>query len=342
MKAAIYRGDRQITVETVERRSPEPGEVELAVAFAGICGTDLHAFHGAMDARIGLSRVLGHEVSGIVTRIGAGVNGLAEGDAAVVRPLRDCGNCPACAAGNSHICHNLKFLGLDSNGGFSEFWCVPADLVHKVLPGTSLKHAALVEPLAVACHDVRRGRVAAGEDVLVVGGGPIGLLIAMVAKSKGANVWISEPNPARRNLCADFGFGVIDPTAGDLGVQSNALTGGKGMEVGFEVSGAAVAARGITDAMAARGRVVMVAIHTAERAVDLFRFFWRELEMIGVRVYEPEDFGEALTLLANGAVEADRFITDIRTLDDIAAAFAVSDGAAKSMKTLIQLNGATA
>lgn len=342
MRAAIYKGDRAIEVERVERPAPATGEVEIRVAYAGICGTDLHAYHGAMDARIGHARVLGHEVSGTVSRLGEGATGFAEGEAVVVRPLLACGACPACAAGHAHVCHKLTFLGLDSDGGFRDFWSVPAAVLHKVPAGATLRHAALVEPLAVACHDVRRARLVAGEDTLVVGGGPIGLLIAIVARRKGANVMICEPNPTRREMCEGFGFATLDPAAGDLGAAVAARTDQKGVEVAFEVSGAAAAVRTITDAVATRGRIVMVAIHTEPRPVDLFRFFWRELEMIGARVYEPQDFDEALALLAEGAVDADRFVTDVRPLEEIAAAFAAADGAVQSMKTLIDVNGETA
>ena len=192
MNAAIYRGDKKFTVEQKPIPTPGKGEVAVRIAFCGICGTDMHVYHGHMDARVGFERVIGHEMSGTVAAVGADVDGFAAGQPVVVRPLDHCGACPACDAGHQHVCHNLKFLGLDSDGALQQRWTVPLFTVHKLPAALSLRDAALVEPVAVACHDVARSRVVAGEDVLVIGGGPIGILIAMVAKEKGADVNVED------------------------------------------------------------------------------------------------------------------------------------------------------
>ena len=146
-----------------------------------------------------LHRVIGHEMSGTVAELGPGVDGLEPGDAVVVRPLDTRGE-TAADKGFSHISRNLKFMGIDSPGAFQQSWTVPAFTIHKLPPGLDLRLAALAEPLAVACHDTRRGEVAAGESVVVIGGGPIGLLIGLVARSLGADVVLSEVNASRRSL----------------------------------------------------------------------------------------------------------------------------------------------
>ncbi len=336
MKAAFYGGGR-FSVEEAPEPLPGPGEVAVRVAFCGICGTDLHIYRGHMDARVGTRRVIGHEMAGTVAAAGAGVESIAPGLPVVVRPLISCGACPACEAGHPHICHRLNFVGIDSDGAFRETMVVPAALLHAVPGDLPLLHAALVEPTAVACHALRRSRLEPGEVAVVLGGGPIGVLVAMVARHAGAEVVIAEPNPLRRAVAEGLGFAVVAPEAAEAHV--GALSQGRGADVVFEVSGSAGAARAMTALTAVRGRVVMVAIHPEPVAVDLFRFFWRELEMIGARVYEPEDFDAGLTLLQTGAIPAADLITDILPLDGIAEAFAGLEGNAQAMKRMIRIGG---
>lgn len=158
--AAFYRGDKTFVVEPTKARTPGQGEVAIRVAY---CGTDMHVFHGNMDKRVGLNRILVHEMSGIVEAIGAGVDNLSPGQKIVVRPLDHCGECPACAAGHRHICHKLKFLGLDTDGAMQNVWVVPAHTLHVLPDNMRLDHAALFEPVAVACHDVRMAELKAAK-----------------------------------------------------------------------------------------------------------------------------------------------------------------------------------
>ncbi len=336
MRAAYYTGDKGFSIEAATAVPPGADSVRIAVAYCGICGTDMHVFHGAMDARVGTHRVIGHEMSGTVAEFGAEVKGLKVGDPVVVRPLAHCGTCPACVRGHTHICHNLKFLGLDTDGAFQQSWTVPSHTVHKIPADLPLKHAALVEPVAVACHDVRRSRLAAGEDVLVIGGGPIGMLIAMVAKRDGANVTVSEVSEHRLGLARAFGFTTLNPKDADVAKSVYEATGGKGADVVFEVSGSQAGIDTMTEAAAARGRIVMVAIHGSRPQVDLFKFFWRELELLGARVYEAADYDRAIELVASGAIDCEAMITNVSSLDQIRQAFEALDGDAQAMKSLIQ------
>ena len=338
-EAAYYTGNKSFSVETVSSAAPGNGEVQIDVEFCGICGTDLHVYLGHMDQRIGNHRVIGHEMSGVIAEIGAGVTDIEVGERVVVRPLDPCGACPACKRGHAHICQNLKFLGLDTDGAFQQKWNVPAHTIHKLPDGLPLEHAALIEPVAVACHDVRRGQVKPGEDVLVIGGGPIGMLIAMVARHAGAKVTVSEINEHRLAIAQGLGFETCNPAEGDVAAAVNQATGDKGADVVFEVSGSQAGANLMTAAAATRARIVMVAIHATKPQIDLFQFFWREIEMIGARVYEPEDYDEAIDLVATGAIDAPKLITDIRGLSEIEDAFEVLSGNPRAMKTLIKCRG---
>jgi len=320
MRAAHYLGQGVIDVQDVEERPPGPGEVKVAVAYTGICGTDLHVLHGAMDARVTVPAVLGHEMSGRVAEVGPAVTGWAAGDPVTVLPLRWCGACPACRAGFTHVCQRLVFVGIDAPGSLQQYWNVPAELLVRLPDDVSLRAAALVEPTAVAVHDVRRAGLRPGESSLVVGAGPVGLLVATVARDEGARVVVSEPDDRRRELASRLGFDVIDPAAG-VAEQVEAWTGGAGAHVAFEVSGSQ---RGLDDAvhaLAVRGRLVVVGIHPERREVDLFRVFWRELALAGARVYERPDFDRAVELVAAGAVPVDGLVSHVEPLESARAAF---------------------
>jgi len=339
MQASYYNCDKTFTLGACAPVEPKRGEVRIKVAYCGLCGTDLHVYHGHMDERVGCERIIGHEMSGTVEAVAADVENIAVGDHVVVRPLAPCNNCPACTAGNSHICHNLKFLGLDTDGALQQVWTVPQHTVHRLPQNLSLKHAALVEPTAVACHDVNRSRLQAGENVLVIGGGPIGILIGMVARHKGGKVTISEVNDQRLSIAEELGFNTINPVEIDVGEHMYQTTGGKGADVVFEVSGTQAGVDGMTEAVSARGRIVMVAIHAEKPAIDLFKFFWREIELLGARVYTADDFEMAIDLLASGSIDSDSIITNVQNLDRVGETLADLSGNPSALKSLINVGG---
>jgi len=303
--------------------------VRLDVAYCGLCGTDLHIAHGAMDARVHPPQVIGHEMSGTVAEVGERVAGFRIGDAVVVRPLDTRGETPA-DRGFSHIARNLKFLGIDAPGALQASWTVPAFTLHRLPPGVDLRLGALAEPLAVACHDVRRGEVAPGETAVVIGGGPIGLLIALVASARQARVLVVEPDEGRRALARELGLDAFDPQE-DL----SAAVGEAGAEVVFEVSGSAAGILAATKHASIRGRVVVVAIFREPKPVALFDLFWKELEVRGARVYDPEDFEAAIYLIAGGSLPLDRVITGVEPLERVPALFDELRAGRSAMKILV-------
>lgn len=335
MRAAYYSGQKSIRIGDCVPVPPGPGQVQLRVANCGICGTDLHIFHGNMDHRVKMPQVIGHETSAIVEAAGAGVTGFAPGDRVTVMPLDPCHDCPACRAGHSHICQQLKFIGIDVPGGFQALWTVPAHTLLRVPAGVSLEHGALIEPIAVACHDVRMGQVQPGEFAMVLGGGPIGSLVALVARHAGARVVVSEINPFRLKLIESLGLEAVNPLETDLVNFVNGETGGAGADVVFEVSGAAPAALQMTDLLRTRGRVVMVAVYAKPVPVNLHRFFWRELQLIGARVYEYEDFASAIRLLEARSLPFEKLITGVYPLDQLQRGFEEMEAGGAVMKILI-------
>ena len=340
MRAVRYAGAG--IVEPVEEvaSNPGPGEVQVRVAYTGLCGTDLHIVQGAMDGRVSRPHILGHEMSGEVAAVGAGVDGWAIGDPVTVMPLTWDGTCHACEAGHEHVCHNLDFIGIDSPGSLQELWNVPSHTLVRLPYGLRLDHAALIEPVAVAVHDVRRSGLGSGEKAVIIGGGPIGLLIASVAREIGAEVLIIEHDSNRRRLIRGLGFSTIDPNETDQIVRVDRWTDGAGADVVFEVSGAAAAVLGATRLTRVRGTIVIVAIHRRPREIDLQRMFWRELRLIAVRAYESADFSAALELVAVGRIAADLLITRIVPLSQTAAA--ISDlEAGLALKILVDVRDAS-
>ncbi|MFJ9770638.1 zinc-binding dehydrogenase [Kitasatospora sp. NPDC101157] len=333
--AVRYTAARTLDTAPAELFEPGPGEVLLAPAFVGICGTDLHIFHGDMDARVAAPTVLGHEMSGRVVAVGAGVEGWRPGDAVTVMPLRWDGTCPACVKGNRHVCQNLDFIGIDSPGAMQQRWTVPASTLVRLPGSLALERAALVEPTAVAVHDVGRARVKAGERVVVVGGGPVGILIALVARAAGAEVRVVEPSAHRRKLAEGLGLPSWDPAAGEVVEAVREWTGGAGADVAFEVSGAAGGVETAVEVLAVRGRLCLVAIHPRPREVNLHRFFWRELTLVGARLYDRGDFERAVELVAEGTVPAERLISSVVPLAEAAAAFEALEGGGDVMKILV-------
>jgi len=334
--AARYVGDRTIDVVEIEPVSPGPGEVRIDVAYTGICGTDLHILHGSMDQRVHAPAVIGHEMSGRIIELGPDVTGWSEGDPVTVMPLEWCGECPACLAGNSHICQRLIFVGIDSAGSMQQSWTVPARLLVRLPEGMPLRDAALVEPTAVAVHDVGRAALVKGEQVMVVGGGPVGLLVAVVAREMGGDVLVLEVDQHRRSVISDLGFHVLDPTADDVAAFVDTWSGGAGVPLAFEVSGSQAGLDAAVDLLAVRGRLVVVAIHPEARPVSLFRLFWRELTLIGARVYERADFERAVELVSSGVIPAGALISAVLPLSVASQAFAQLEGGQGVMKVLVE------
>lgn len=339
MKVVEYRGSKTFEVAERTPTAPAAGEVQVKVAYVGLCGTDLHVYLGDMDARVPAGSVIGHEMSGTVAAVGEGVTTLSVGDPVTVMPTRFCGECRACRKGHSNVCYQMDFIGLDSPGALQEYWNVPADLVVALDAGADLRDAALIEPLTVAVHDVRRANLTDDESVLVVGGGPIGLLIALVAGTTGATVVLSEPEAGRRAMAEELGITAVDPTSGGLQQAIAETPDGVGFDVAFEVSGSAPGIESAFASLAARGRLVEVAIHAAPRPINLHGVFWRELEMYGARLYHLEDMQAAAELVGQGRVPVAKLISKVTDLSQVGVGFGeLSRG--EAMKVLIKIDPA--
>lgn len=338
MKASQYVKAGEFQYREIPTSDLPDDYIRIRVAYCGICGTDLHIFKGHMDARVKAPQAVGHEASGTVESFGKSVTGFQAGEKVTVRPLDNCGECNTCKAGFTHICEHLRFLGIETPGAFAEFWDVPARLVHKLPSSMDLKLAALVEPLAVACHDVRRSGLKQGDIAVISGGGPIGMLIALVARRAGGRVFISEINPARLEFAKSLGFETINPLEENVAEKVKSATGGRSADIVFEVSGSEAGARLVTEVVRPRGTIVVVAIYAKPVPVDLHKFFWKEIRMVGARVYEYEDYEQAIGLADSGELALEKMISKIFPLKEMQKSFEYLASAPDAMKVLIECN----
>jgi 2-desacetyl-2-hydroxyethyl bacteriochlorophyllide A dehydrogenase len=334
LKATVYNGNQSFSIIDKKLDLPKPDEVRIKVAYTGVCGTDVHIYHGMMDKRVAIPQTIGHEMSGTLDAIGEGVTGFTTGEKVVVRPLDDRMVQPS-DKGFNHICEKLKFIGIDSPGSMQQYWNVPAFVLHKLQPETDLKLAALIEPLSVAVHDVRLSGLIPGETAVVLGGGPIGLLVALVAKNAGANVIVSEINEARVKMAQEFGLQSVNPKESDVIQLVREQTKGRLADVVFEVAGAQPSLDIMTEVAGIRGRIVMVAIHGEKKPIDLFKFFWKELKLIGARVYEKEDYEKAIELITANELPFEKMITDVQPLSNIQQVFESIDKNPSGLKVLM-------
>jgi 2-desacetyl-2-hydroxyethyl bacteriochlorophyllide A dehydrogenase len=341
MRASYYHGDRTFKTGPAPMPAPQAGEALLRVRRVGICGTDLHIYQGHLDHRVPKGGIIGHETFAEIAEAPAG-SGFAVGDRVVVEPLRVCGECRACRMGASYICYRLQVLGVDAPGGMQEYWAVPAARLLKVPASLTDDHAALMEPLAIATHDVTRAQVKSGDAVVVLGGGPIGCLIALVARHRGARILVSELNPFRIDLLKGMGLEVFrpDPAASgqDLIRAVNEWTGGDGADVAFEVTGNAAAVRLVTDLVRVWGAISVVAIHAEPMLVNLYPMFARELTMHGSRLYAREDWEEAIQLASTGAVPVGPLVSRRIPLEDLQKGMEEALAGGPVMKVLVDLS----
>ena len=333
MRASVYEGARRFAIAGAPVPTPGPDEALLRVRSVGICGTDLHIYQGHLDHRVPRGGVIGHETLAEVITAPAD-SGFARDDRVVVEPLRVCGDCRACRMGASYLCYRLQVLGVELPGGMQEYWTVPAARLLRVPDALHDDAAALIEPLAVAVHDVRRAGVTAGDRVLVVGGGPIGALVAMVCRDRGAHVVTADLNHYRLDLLKRLGLETAGPDT-DLRELVREWTDGVGVDVAFEVTGNANAVRAVTDAVRVWGTVSIVGIHAEPVPVDLYTMFARELTMHGSRLYTRADWEEALRLAAAGAVTLAPLVSRRIPLDELGAAMEATLSGAPVMKVLV-------
>ena len=335
MKAILISEPLKIDLVDVSTPNPKEDELLIKVAFAGICGSDIHIRHGK-NPRVKYPLIMGHELSGEVVAVGKGCDDKwRPGDQIVVNPLISCRVCDACARAHRHVCKKLGLTGIDVDGAFAEYVVVNASQASRIPSGVSLEIAALVEPLAVGVHAVHRGDVHLGDRVVIQGGGPIGLMIALAAKAAGAGeISIVDVDDFRLEVIREMGFVPVDAKGNDLKSEIWKHTNNVGADVVFEAAAVPATTAQMTGLARTRGTIVMVGVHRQLVGVDLQDVNLRELAVVGSRVYRDSDFSVAVELLAK-IPDLKKVATHRFALEDHIAAFSAMESQQDSLKILL-------
>ena len=345
MRAAVLEAAGKISIRSVPVPVPGAGMVRLRVRRAGICGSDLHYFeHGSCGAFVPTRPfVLGHEFAAEVAALGDGVDGLTVGDRVTANPARACGVCDHCKGGRGNLCRRTIMLGSASttpptDGAFAEFVVVRADQCHPLPSGMDNGAGAMLEPLAVALHAVKRSGTVSGRRVLVTGGGPIGVLVALTAKAFGAvPVALSDVVEGRRATARTLGVeATLDPMSPRLLDEVRELAG-EGFDVVFEASGAKAALRQAFDLVRPGGTIVQIGtLGTEDIPLPANQLMVREINLVGSMRY-GNVFGEAIRLVESGRINVRGLISDVRPLADVAEALRVASGKSAVLKVQLEL-----
>jgi (R,R)-butanediol dehydrogenase/meso-butanediol dehydrogenase/diacetyl reductase len=330
MRAVIWYGKKDIRIETVPvPPSPPPGWVKIKVAWCGICGSDLHEYVAGpvfipVDAPHPLSGkqgkvILGHEFTGEIVEVGAGVKTVKVGDIVAPDACQHCGVCQPCLDGKYNVCEKLAFTGLMNDGAFASYVNVPAELCYILPKGVSLEAGAVIEPLATGFKAVRTAGTILGETAVIIGAGTIGLGTLQAAKAAGAaRCIVLEPSKARIAKAKECGADIIlNPKECDVVAEVKALTGGSGADVVFECVGQKATGPLAVDLVRNTMRVIIVGIFEEPSAFNFFSLSGTDKRVYGSLAYTLSDFKGVSALLATGQIKAEPLITGKIQLEDI-------------------------
>jgi threonine dehydrogenase-like Zn-dependent dehydrogenase len=315
-----------------------PGEVLISVSHVGLCGSDLATFTG-MNPLVALPRIPGHEIGGEILAVGEGVpDTYKPGRRVTVLPYTSCGQCTSCRKGRINACRYNRTLGVQQEGALTERIALPADkvILNDLLPP---RHLALVEPLAVGFHAIRRGRVAPGDHLAVIGCGMIGMGVLLGAIEAGARVTAIDVSPRKLEMARSFGaVGVIDAASDGVADAAERMTGGDGFDVVVEAVGSPVTFNQAVDLASFSGRVVYIGYSKAPVTYDTKFFNLKELDIHGSRNATIDDFRAVIGCLERLGDKADALISRVFAFDDAAQALPHwASNRAETLKVVVEL-----
>ena len=337
MRAAVTQGES--VMELVELPWPgEPGEGEVVLRpeVVGVCGSDVHLFHGRLGQVF--PRIQGHEISAVVEAVGPGSDRVGPGDRVAVWPVLACGRCYPCSIGRENVCANIAIIGAHVDGALQERLCVAASQVFAVgdmAPAVT----AFVEPASIGVRTVVRARVTAEDRVVVLGAGPIGQAVCLAARDRGAAVLLADRVPERLEHAR--AMGAQEVVCGDAAAVAGSLrewAGDDGVTVLIETTGVPAVVRSAMEVTAPAGRLVLVALSHEDVSLPLGDFPIKELDVLGVSCCNASEFADAVDLVRRHEDAVARLITDEFAFERAPEALAyVAGGAPELMKAVIQV-----
>ena len=318
MLAARYLGPHRIEPVEIDRPAPEPEEALIQVEACGMCGSDLGILAG-LHPRAKAPLTLGHEFCGRIVEIRSHTGEFKVGERVAAYPLISCGRCLVCRTGNAHVCRNLRLYGIDAAGGMADFVTLPLENLIRLSATMQPQTGALVEPLAVAVHGVSRVSIGEARVIAIVGAGPIGLLTALVAQRRSsAKVIIADILASRIALARSIGLDAVPAGEQMAELVANA-TGGEGADIVFECVGVPASAASMTGLARCRGTIVNLGVFKKPAEVDLQAVNFKEIALVGSRVYTKQDFRTAIELAVD--LPLDPIVTGTFPLAGVATAF---------------------
>lgn len=341
MKASYFLGKGSFEVRQAPELHPGPGEVVIKNMVCGVCGTDVHIFHGEPgSADVNPPVVLGHEYSGEVVEVGEGVTALKPGDHVTVDPNIYCGECVYCRNGKKQLCETMQAVGVTRDGGFGEYSLVPAAQAFKLGDSVPYEAGAMAEPVACCLHGIDLAGIKAGDRVCIVGGGAIGLIMLQLAKLSGASTLVlSEPNEKRRQVALSLGAdAAIDPTAPDAKSAYEAALG-DGADVVIECVGNNAAVKSAFQLAKKGATIVLFSVPKVDATFDLplFDVYKKELTIKGSFV-NPDTHERAVRLINSGKLDFTSIITHRFNLDQLPEAIAMQMSS-ESIKVVVCPHG---
>ena len=320
-KGSFFLGNKKFEVRDMNFDILNPDQVLIKVMAAGICGTDVHIYHGEPgSAEVIPPVVLGHEFSGIVEQVGEAVTTCRVGDHVTIDPNIYCGKCLPCRVGKKQNCEHLFALGVNMNGGFAQYCAAPQAQCFVLAPDLEFDVGAMTEPLACALHGIDRAAIQPGQSVLVIGGGPIGLLMVQLARLAGAStVLLSEPIEMRRRIGMDVGAdATIDPIHEEVPQRILEITGRAGVDVVIECVGKTFATEQAFSAAGFGATVLLFSVPQidAKAPLPLFDVYKKELKVLGSFI-NPDTHQRAVNLLNSGRLDINSLITHRYALDQV-------------------------
>ncbi|MEC1156000.1 2,3-butanediol dehydrogenase [Cytobacillus horneckiae] len=323
MKAAVWHGIKDLRVEEVNEPKVASNQIKVKVEWAGICGSDLHAYlHGlSMNAHPITGEkppfALGHEFSGTIVEVGEGITRHQIGERVAIEPLIYCGDCYACKRGFYNQCSQVGFVGLNRNGGFAEYAIVDENMVHVLPDNVSFEEGALVEPTAVSFYAVRESKLKAGDSVAIFGAGPIGLLTLLSAKAAGATqIIVVDLSEERLKKAKELGATtIIEGNRDDIVDTILNLTNG-GVSVAYECAGVQPTMTNAVASVKQGGQVMAIAVFTKPVSIDMGQVMFKAANVTSTLAYRHV-FPEVIDMISTGRLDVTKVITKNIELTDI-------------------------